>query len=58
MQWPRKRINNDTQNIAQKTKDRDTLTPLKIVDGLWYYRIITVFGRLVVPVVLLLLQTW
>ena len=25
MQWPPKRTNNDFQNIAQKTKDRDTL---------------------------------
>jgi len=58
MQWPPKRTNNDIQNIAQKTKDRDTLTPLKIGDGLWYYEIIAVSGRLVAPFMLLLLQTW
>ena len=58
-QWPPKRTNNDIQNISQKTKDRDTLTPLKIVDGLRYYGIIAVSGpRLVAPVMLLLLQTW
>ena len=50
--------NNDIQSIAQKTKDRDTLAPLKIVDGLRYYGIIAVSGRLVAPVMLLLLQTW
>ena len=29
IQWTPKRTNNDIQNIAQKTKDRDTLTQLK-----------------------------
>ena len=50
--------NKDIQSIAQKTKDSDTLAPLKIVDGLRYYGIIAVSGRLVAPVMLLLLQTW
>ena len=52
-----KRTNNDIQNIARKTKDKDTLIRLKIVNGLRYYGIIPVSGRLVAPVMLLLLQT-
>jgi hypothetical protein len=52
-----KRTNNDIQNIARKTKDKDTLIRLKIVNGLRYYGIITVSGPLVAPVMLLLLQT-
>ena len=58
MQWPPKKTKNDIQNIVQKTKDRDTLTPLKIGDGFRYYGIIAVSGRLVAPVMLLLLQAW
>ena len=45
------------KTLQQKTKDRDTLIPLKIVDALRYYGIITVSGPLVAPVMLLLLQT-
>jgi len=53
----RKTTNNDLHNMAQKTNDRQTRTPLKIRGDVMCSRKLDVPAPRVAPVVLLLLQS-